>query len=218
MAEEQTTQAPAGRYRTTRLEAFSDGVLAIVITVLVLELEVPHDSELPLWEVLVDNWPSYLAYVVSFSTIGAVWFVHSVITEYLERVNSLLVRLNLLLLMVVSFLPYPTRLLAAYVGHSNSERVAAVIYGTNLLLASVLLSVLWRYAVHAGLVHPDYADADVRSLTTHLTPGVASYVAMIALGLFFPVVAVIGYFVIAVYIMVPVAAIWHRRRAHNASG
>lgn len=218
MAEEETRQRSAGRYRTTRLEAFSDGVLAIVITVLVLELEVPHDDDRPLWDVLVGNWPSYLAYVVSFATIGAVWFVHSVITEYLDRVNSLLIRLNLLLLMVVSFLPYPTRLLAEYVGNPTAERVAAVIYGTNLLLASVLLSVLWRYAVHAGLVHPDYADADVRSLTTHLTPGVASYVAMIAFGLFFPVIAVIGYFLIAIYIMVPVTAIWHRRRARKASG
>ncbi|HET9142239.1 TMEM175 family protein [Actinophytocola sp.] len=211
----ETGRGPAARYRTGRVEAFSDGVLAIVITVLVLELEVPHSEDRPVWPVLLENWPSYLAYVVSFATIGAVWVTHTVITEYLDRVNSLFLRLNLLLLMVVSFLPYPTRLLAEYVGEPG-ERIVAVIYGGNLLLTSVLLSVLWRYAVHAGLVHPDFADTDVRTLTTHLTPGVASYLVMIGLGLFLPVFAVLGYLLIAIYIMVPVAAIWHRRRGLSA--
>jgi len=65
---------------------------------------------------LADEWPAYLAYLVSFSTIGAVWFAHTVITEYLGRANSTLIRLNLLLLMVVSFLPFPTRLLGDYIG------------------------------------------------------------------------------------------------------
>ena len=92
---------------TGRLEAFSDGVFAIAITLLVLEITVPTGSEDDLWGAITDQWRSYLAYAVSFATIGALWLAHSVITEYLGRANALLVRLNLLLLMVVVVHPLP---------------------------------------------------------------------------------------------------------------
>jgi Endosomal/lysosomal potassium channel TMEM175 len=121
---------------------------------------------------------------VSFASIGAVWLEHTVITEYLDRATSVLIRLNLLLLMVVSFLPFPTRLLGEHIGADEPERVAVTIYGLNLFLASALVSLLWRYAVREQLIRPDLADADVRMLTKRLTPGLAGYIAMIALGLF----------------------------------
>jgi uncharacterized membrane protein len=140
-------QAGMPGYRTTRMEAFSDGVFAIVITLLVLELGVPSGSEDDLLDAVVDQWPTYLAYLVSFATIGAVWLEHTVITEYLDRATSVLIRLNLLLLMVVSFLPFPTRLLGEHIGEAEPERVAVTIYGINLFLASALVSLLWRYAV-----------------------------------------------------------------------
>ena len=201
-------------YRTTRTEAFSDGVFAIAITLLVLEIGVPAGAEDDLMAALLDQWPSYLAYIVSFATIGAVWFAHTVITEYLHHTTSVFARLNLLLLLVVSFLPFPTRLLAEYIGDSEPARVAATVYGINLLLTSVLVSVLWRYAVHAGLVRRDVAGEDVTALTSRLTPGLAGYVLMIVLGLFFPVVAVLGYFAIAVLILVP----FHHLRRRSAQG
>jgi TMEM175 potassium channel family protein len=160
---------------------------------------------------LVDQWPSYLAYVVSFATIGAVWLAHSAITEYLSRANATLIRLNLLLLLVVSFLPFPTRLLAEYVGEARAERVAATVYGVNLLLASVLVSVLWRYAVREHLVHAEASDEEVQVLTKRLTPGLAGYVVLIGLGLFLPVVAVLGYLVIAIYFVVPFRQLGHAR-------
>jgi uncharacterized membrane protein len=117
------------------MEAFSDGVFAIAITLLVLELAIPSGSERDLLGAVVSQWPAYLAYLVSFSTIGAVWLEHTVITEYLDRATSVFIRLNLLLLMVVSFLPFPTRLLGEYIGEDEPERVAVTIYGLNLLLA-----------------------------------------------------------------------------------
>jgi uncharacterized membrane protein len=110
-----TDEEPARRprqFRTNRLEAFSDGVFAIAITLLVLEISVPAGAETHLLRAVLDQWPSYLAYVVSFSTIGAVWVAHSAITEYLVGADLGLVRLNLLPLLVVSFLPFPTKLLA----------------------------------------------------------------------------------------------------------
>jgi uncharacterized membrane protein len=94
----QPAQVPA--FRTNRVEAFSDGVFAIAITLLVLELAVPAGSEHDLWGAVMDEWPSYLAYLVSFSTVGAVWVGHTVITECLARATPVLIRLNLLLLMV----------------------------------------------------------------------------------------------------------------------
>ena len=196
------------------MEAFSDGVFAIAITLLVLEIGVPAGSEDDLLGALVDEWPSYLAYVVSFATIGAVWFSHNVITEYLDHADSVLLRLNLLLLALVSFLPFPTRLLAEYTKEREAERVAATVYGINLLLTLVLVSVLWRYAVHEQLVRPDLADKDVRLLTKRLTPTLGVYLGMIVVGLFLPIVAVIGYLALALFILIPLRGL--RRRPKGA--
>lgn len=198
------------------MEAFSDGVFAIAITLLVLELGVPAGSEDDLLGSVLDQWPSYLTYLVSFSTIGAVWLEHTVITEFLDRATSALIRLNLLLLMVVSFLPFPTRLLGEYIGEDEAARVAVTVYGLNLLLVATVVSVLWRYAVHDGLIHADMSDADVQTLTKRLTPGLAGYVVLIGAGLFVPVLALFGYLAIAVYFIVPVAAF--RRRSRNGTG
>jgi uncharacterized membrane protein len=140
------------------MEAFSDGVFAIAVTLLVLEIAVPAGSEEDLLGALRDQGPSYLGYLVSFATIGAVWFAHTVITEYLDHADSVLIRLNLLLLLVVSFLPFPTKLLAEYADEAEPERVAATVYGINLLLTLIMVSVTWRYAVRArsscGLTWP----------------------------------------------------------------
>jgi uncharacterized membrane protein len=199
-------EAPADEPRgfsTGRLEAFSDGVFAIAITLLVLEITVPTGSEDDLLGAVTDQWRSYLAYAVSFATIGALWLAHSVITEYLGRANALLVRLNLLLLMVVSFIPFPTRLLAEYGGDEDADRVATTIYGLTIFGAVVLTSAIWRYAVGAKLTRSDAPDEELASLTTRLTPGLASYVGVLILGLFAPTVAVVGYLAVAVFILVP---------------
>ena len=99
---------------------------------------------------------------MSFATIGAVWLAHSVITEYLDYADSVLIRLNLLLLLVVSFLPFPTRLLGDYIGDNDSQRVAVTIYGLNLLLVAVVVSLLWRYALWQRLIRPDRATPTSR--------------------------------------------------------
>jgi len=201
------------RFRTTRVEAFSDGVFAIAVTLLVLELAVPPGQE-DLLRAFLDQWPSYLAYVVSFATIGAAWLAHCAITEYLDRAERGLVRLNLLLLLVVSFLPFPTRLLAEYIGEPGPERVAVTIYGINLLVVAVLVWVLWRYVLREGLVRPDAGDAEVQVLTKRLTPGFAGYLVMIVFGLFLPVAAVFGYLAIALFLILPIGL--KRRSAGKA--
>jgi len=186
------------------MEAFSDGVFAIAITLLVLDIMVPHDAGAHLARSVAGLWPSYLGYLVSFSTIGAIWLGHNAITDYLERADAVFMRLNLLLLLVVAFLPFPTRLFADFLGEDKPERVATNIYGISLLVASTLLLVLWRYAVRERLVRPDAADEEIQLLTQRLTPSLVGYLVLIVVGLFAPIVAAVGYLVVALFLILPI--------------
>ena len=205
-------------YRTGRMEAFSDGVFAIAITLLILEIAVPAGSEHHLLKALVEEWPAYLAYLVAFATIGAVWLSHTTITEYLDHATSVLMRMNLLVLLVVSFLPFPTKLLGEFSGEKDAERVAAAVFGINLLLCLALVSALWRHAVKEHLVKPDMADADVQTLTKRLTPTLGLYVVLIVVGLFLPVVAVIGYLGLALFVIIPFGAMRRSSAVHRLPG
>jgi uncharacterized membrane protein len=186
--------------RTTRLEAFSDGVFAIAITLLVLELTIPSTGT-PLARVL-DAWPFYLAYVVSFLTIGAAWLAHTAITDRLAKADSVLLRLNLLVLFAVSLLPFPTRLVAEGINDVSEERVFVAMYGVTLLGIRVLLYALDLYCRREHLYSPGVFEetADVRQT---IAPVVVIYVMAILIGLALPVVAVGLYCAIAVFLVVP---------------
>lgn len=211
-AQSESPGAQSRRIRTQRLEAFSDGVFAIAVTLLVLDLAVPKESVRDPLDAIAAQWPSYLTYVVSFATIGLLWLGHTAITEYLEHADAVLLRLNLLLLLLVSFLPFPTKLLGLYIASDQSERVAVSAYGFTLLTSTAVLSLLWRYAVHAQLVRPSAQDGDLQALTRNLTPGLAGYAVLIGLGLAFPLVAIFGYLLLAVALMTPLGMVRARRR------
>jgi uncharacterized membrane protein len=187
-----------------RLEAFSDGVFAIAITVLVLELSLPEEWLQDPLGAFLGQWPSYLAYVVSFATIGAVWLAHTAITQRVESGDITFARLNLLLLMVVSFLTFPTSLVGEAVSSASGERVATAIFGLNLLVVAVVTALLWRHALRGGLVRADVSDEEASVLTQRLTPSLGGYVLLIVIGLFLPLVAVFGYLAIALALLVPV--------------
>jgi uncharacterized membrane protein len=203
------------RYRTTRLEAFSDAVFAIAITLLVLEIAVPAGSQDDLLGAFLAQWPSYLAYLVSFATIGSIWLAHNAITDQLDGVDATFLRLNLLLLLFVSFLPFPTRLLAEHLDAEAAERVAVTVYGLNLLFCSATLAGLWAWAGRAHLRRAELDEEEAKYLARRLTPGLGGYVVILAVGLLAPRVAVIGYLAIAVFFLVPVGEI---RGANGASG
>ena len=217
---EQASRPRRRGFRTGRLEAFSDGVFAIAVTLLILDIGVSGTAGHDLGAAIRGMWPSYLAYIASFSTIGAAWLAHNAITEYLDRADAAFVRLNLLLLLFISFLPFPTRLVAEFIRQDKAERVAVTFYGIILLLSSTLLLVLWRYAVRAKLVRPDLADEEIELLTERLTPGLGAYLVLIVSGLFVPVIAVIGFLGIALYYIIPFRRLsasilppgWHRKR------
>jgi uncharacterized membrane protein len=132
-----------GRWDTGRTEAFSDGVFAIAITLLVLDIRVPAREFDNLWRGIAHQWPAYLGFATSFLTIGGIWLAHHGVFRRLLYANNSVMRINLLLLMAVSFLPYPTRLIADAIHSDSAERAAVVFYGLNLLAISTLFGALW---------------------------------------------------------------------------
>ncbi len=187
-----------------RLEAFSDGVFAIAITLLVLEIAIPLGAEKDLVGALAEQWPAYLAYVISYLTIGWVWVGHSAITAHVERADGIFLRLNLLLLMVVAFLPFPTKIMAEYLGNSEPERVAVVFYGFVLLAIALLMDALWRYAIRSReLLRSDLSDDELAGLTRKSTASLGMFIGSIVLGVFLPTVAVFAYLVASAYLVIP---------------
>ncbi len=213
---ERVDDVPARRSRglpTTRLEAFSDGVFAIAITLLVLEIAIPLAAEKDLVGALAEEWPAYLAYVISYLTIGWVWIGHSAITSHIERANAMFLRLNLLLLMAVAFLPFPTRLMAGYLGKSEPERVAVFIYGLLLLAIAVLMDVLWRYALRSKeLLKEEMTDEELTDLASKSTPGLVFFLVSLVVAVIAPTVAVVFYLVISAYLVIPFRAIYRTAR------
>jgi uncharacterized membrane protein len=123
------------------MEALSDGVMAFAMTLLVVDLALkPPGSPL---DQFLGAWPSYLAYVISFLTIGGAWIAHGGLTDNLDRVDRILLRLNLMFLMLIAFLPFPTRLVGdALHQTAGAERVATVVYGTTLLAIRLMFFAL----------------------------------------------------------------------------
>jgi uncharacterized membrane protein len=188
-----------------RLEAFSDGVFAIAITLLVLEIAVPAVSGDRLLGELLHEWPIYLAYFVAFMAIGAVWMEHSELVDALDHVDAAFLRLNLLLLLFVAFLPFPTRLMAEYSGDTEGERVAVVFFGVVLFMQSLLLRVLALHADRHGLFGADVEERrdEESRLKYQLTPSLVFYSIATVLGLLSPRLGVILYLLIALYLAIP---------------
>jgi uncharacterized membrane protein len=185
---------------TGRVEAFSDGVFAIAITLLVLEIRVSDFEHL--WSALAKAWPSYLAYVTSFLTVGSVWIAHHGLFVRLRYIDPTLLRLNLILLMAAAFLPFPTGVLAEALDHSRSaERAAVVFYGGTALAIELLLRASVRYAsAHPALVlgGPGALPEPATARGWRAAAGTAMYGLLILFGIFlFPRVAAFGYLAVA---------------------
>jgi uncharacterized membrane protein len=187
------------RWDTGRTEAFSDGVFAIAITLLVLEIGIPASEFDDLWSAILHEWPAYLGYATSFLTIGGLWLAHHGIFRRLRYANNAVMRINLLLLMAVAFLPFPTRLVAEAIRDRNAERAAAIFYGLCLLAIAVLFSALWAaVARDRRLLKPEVTDEEVNSILIASSPSIGFYAGAIALAIVAPRAAAIGYLLIAV--------------------
>ena len=161
---------------TGRTEAFSDGVFAIAITLLILELSVPESAFHDLWHGIAISGPSYLAYVTSFLTIGGIWFAHHAIFRRLQYANRELMLINLLLLMATSFLPFPTKLMAEAIHDEDATRAAVIFYGGSLLVISLILTLLWRsVARDRHVLQPGVSDKEINAIAVATTPNIGFY-------------------------------------------
>ena len=129
---------------TARIEAFSDGVFAIAITLLVLEIKIPSPGA-SLAAVLLHEWPFYLSFVISFAFIGIMWINHHRLFTHIKRSDNKLLILNLLLLMGVTSVPFPTAVLALNLGEPG-QRPAALLYSGTYVYVAIVFNWLWRYA------------------------------------------------------------------------
>jgi TMEM175 potassium channel family protein len=184
-----------------RMEGFSDGVFGFAITLLVLDLALRPPGT-PLQQVL-HAWPAYLAYIISFLTIGGAWLAHTALTDQLARTDQLFLRLNLLVLLVVVFLPFPTKLIAEALHETSGERVYVTLYGLTLLAIRLLGFALDAYARHEHLYSPAKEGEELQSTQRKFLPVSIGYVIAILIGLLLPVAAVALYFGVAVYLVVP---------------
>jgi uncharacterized membrane protein len=195
---------------TTRLETFSDGVFAIAATLLVLEFSVQNAPGPRLGHELLHLWPSYLAYVTSFVTIGIIWINHHYCIATIARTDRVFLFLNLLLLLVIGFLPFPTKLVAQYL-QQPGEQAAVLAYAATFIAMSVIYNVWWRYASSGRrLIGEQIPDSTVRAISRAFDPGVPMYVVVFALAFFSPLASVALTFAIAAFYL-PSAALFDRR-------
>jgi uncharacterized membrane protein len=185
---------------TDRLEAFSDGVFAIAITLLVLEITVPEAGEGGLWHALTQEWPSFAAFAVSFLVIGIVWINHHGVIDHLQRTNRPVLYLNLLLLFSIAFLPFPTGLVAEHLDSGVDEEVAAAVYMGAMSLLAVSFSMLWTYITRRRQeLGVDLTEAEIRRRTRLFTAGTPVYLASIGIAFVSPEAVLVISALVAVY-------------------
>jgi uncharacterized membrane protein len=174
---------PAGMSKA-RLEAFSDGVIAIAITLLVLDLRIPHVGGRSLGHKLGEQWPSFAAYVISFLTIGIIWINHHAALRRLRLVDHSVLILNLLLLLTIGILPWSTALVAEYLRQSSGQHLAAGVYAGSFLLMSVVFYALQHHTLlrREHLLHDDVRASDRARIARRASGGLAPYVLASALA------------------------------------
>jgi uncharacterized membrane protein len=195
-----------------RLEAFSDGVLAVAITLLVLDLRVPKPGTGDLGRALAHMWPSYAAYAISFLTIGIIWINHHAAINRLREPDHTILVLNLLLLMSVCVLPFATSLFATYLREGSGAHLAAAVYGAALLMMGVLFVVFNRHILIAKphLLQPELTAERREELLRRNIAGVAPYLAATALAFVSPYVTLGITAAVAVFYALP-ATTGHER-------
>jgi uncharacterized membrane protein len=181
---------------TSRLEAFSDGVFAIAATLLILGV---HQAGGPLGHALLHSWPSYVAYAVTFVTIGIIWVNHHTVFGQIDRVDRRLLLVNVIFLMLVAFIPFPTGLVADHF-HGGGLEAAALAYGATLTLTAVTFNILWFYASHGNRLLKRNADQRIVSgISRSYLPGPFIYLAATLVALASPLASVIMYAAIALF-------------------
>src|SRR3989440_4097549 len=170
---------------TGRIEAFSDGVIAVAITLLILDVHVPT-VQTGLLQALLNQWPAYLGYVTSFLVITIFWANHHNMFRYIQQVDYALLLINSLFLMCIAFIPFATALLTMYITSTSptEQHTAAIVYGATLLLNGILFNSIWWYAVWKRRLVRRHLDAQaVQRITRGYLFGLPFYALAIFLSL-----------------------------------
>lgn len=194
---------------TARVEAFSDGVFAIAITLLILEIQVPpHTPHGGLGAALVGLWPSYLAFLASFMTIGVMWLNHHRLFTLISKNDDGLIAFNLLLLLGITWLPFPTALLAEHLhGPHSDQQTAGIVYAGSFLAIAIVFNIMWRYAVRTRIVND---DLNVPATTKQYSLGPIMYAALVAVAFSDAVLCLVLSALFALYFALP-PSLWRKR-------
>lgn len=191
---------------TGRLETFADGVMAIAITLLILEVRVPEHEPGRLAHALADQWPSYAAYVTSFLTIGVIWVNHHRMFKLIQRVTHSFLMLNVLFLMVVAFLPFPTALVAEAIKAHDGVRAATFVYGGTMVLTAIMFNLVWGYASAGHRLLVDGLDPEsIRKGTNSYRKGPLLYLVLTLPAIFNPFISLAAFALLAGYWLLPSA-------------
>jgi uncharacterized membrane protein len=195
---------------TNRLESFSDGVIAVAITLLVLGLHVPSPGAKPhhsLIYALANNWPAYAAYITSFVTIGIIWINHHVMINRLTEVDRPILILNLLLLMTIGALPFATDLMATYLQHPDGRSVAAAVYAATFEGMSIMFTALNRHIVlrKGGLLRTQLSASEQHRVLWRTSIGLIPYLVAGPLAFVSPYITLLICGAVAVYYALPSA-------------
>jgi uncharacterized membrane protein len=174
---------------TGRLVAFSDGVFAISITLLILEIRPPTDDE-DLLNGLLALWPSYLAYAVTFLFIGQVWVNHHVMFDHIRAADRIVLLLNTVLLMVVAFLPFATSVLAEALRSGHGQRTAVGFYGIAFDATALTFNAVWQYARRHRLLSEALGSAGATAISRRFQLALAWLATGALLGALLPVLGV----------------------------
>jgi uncharacterized membrane protein len=184
-----------------RLEAFSDGVFAVAITLLVLEIGIPEGNDL--WHKLGEEWPSFAAFFVSFWVIGIIWVNHHGVIDHLKRADRGVLYLNLFLLMSVVLIPFATALMAQNLNSGDDEHVAAAVYAASFVLMAVTFGVLWEYITrHREKLGVELTDEEVRRRSLAFQIGNPFYAIAVVVAFISPAAVLVIIGALAVYYMV----------------
>lgn len=187
--------------KTNRLEAFSDGVFAVAITLLILEINVPEGEHL--WHDLKEEWPSFASFFVSFWVIGIIWVNHHGLIDHLKRTDRSVLYLNLLVLMTVVFIPFSTALMADHLKSGADEKVAALVYALAFLAMGIAFNLFWTYVVkHRRELGVELADEEVRRMSVGFMIGSPLYAVGVIMAFISPAVVLIIIGAVAAYYMV----------------
>jgi uncharacterized membrane protein len=184
-----------------RLAALTDGVFAIAITLLALEVTVPiveaGAGESDLGSALVEQWPSYAAYMVTFFLVGAYWFNHHRMFNLLRGVDHRFLVLNIFFLMAIAIMPFPNALLAEYLLEPEQQRVAIGVYGLAMMALAVMFNLVWWYAGWKHrLLRPDCDYRHVRKVLNSYLMGPVVYGIGVVISFFAPVVSLVIFLLI----------------------